>query len=58
MDVEAVTDEIHSNVLSCSPLVEISNLQEEFWEFSIYVKSMWKGRTYGIFADNEFEKDV
>ena len=58
MDVEAVTDEIPSNALSCSPLIEISNLQEEFWEFSIYVKAVWKGKTYGIFANNEFEKGL
>ena len=51
-------DGIQSNALSCSPLIELSNLQEEFWEFSIYVKALWKGRTYGIFANNEFEKGL
>ena len=58
MGVEAVTEEIPSIDLSCSPLIEISNRQEEFWEFSIYVKVVWKGRTYGIFANNEFEKGL
>ena len=40
MDVEAVTDEIPSNALFCSPLIELSNLQQEFWEFSIHVETV------------------
>ena len=39
MDVEALTDEIPSCALSCSPLIELSNLQEECWEFSIPVEA-------------------
>ena len=39
------------------PLIEISNLQGEFREFSIYVEAVWKGKTYGIFANTEFKKD-
>ena len=45
MDVEAVTDEIPSYALSCSPLIDFSNLQEECWEFSIHVEAVQtKGR--------------
>ena len=40
MDVEAVTDEIPSYALSCSPLIDFSNLQEECWEFSIHVEAV------------------
>ena len=41
MDVEAATDEIPSKALSCSPLIEISNLLEEFDNF-IMVWLQWK----------------
>ena len=60
MDVEAVTDEIPSNALSCSPLIELSNLQQEFWEFSVHVEAVKskKGRIYGIIADNEIRNGL
>ena len=41
MDFEAATDEIPSKALSCSPLIEISNLLEEFENF-IMVWLQWK----------------
>ena len=60
MDVEAVTDEIPSNALSCSPLIELSSLQQEFWEFSVHVEAVKskKGRIYGIIADNEIRNGL
>ena len=60
MDAEAVTHDIPSNALSCCPLIEVSNLQQEFWEFSIHVEAVKsrKCRIYEILADNEIRNGL
>ena len=48
MDVEAATDEIPFNAMSCSSLIEISNLQEESENFPSKWKLLQMGIVYGI----------
>ena len=59
MDVEAATDEIPFNAMSCSSLIEISNLQEESENFPSKWKLLQMGIVYGIikvrFIINEYK---